>query len=376
MRTFKPYHFILALLGVVLTACTTEVNRTPLPPLPTTNTEEARLEQIAFLSVQITESDEPEAELLARRGLLYLKNRKENLALDDLLQVISTDSNRGDWHAALAEAYYIRQDTNEAIHYAQKALALNWKTPELHRSLGALYFGTEQDSLAILHYDKLLRFFPETSKAWLETGESFDRQQDTTEAMYRFRQALCYAPDAADSMEVYLKMFDLERSQKQWLKARNLARLARQKTRITADWAYRYAELQATFGKLDSARFYWTLTTVQDSTYWQAHRRLAENYFSNKAYERALPYLEAGLRYRPQDRDLHLWYAHILEYRRRDYEAAKTHYQQADQLGVPVNDYAEQSYRRIIWKIRRDSLCALGQWKETEVKTEEKAETE
>lgn len=359
---------VYGLIGLLIwaTACTPSGGeRVALlaPPLPAL--EVLRAEQIDYLSQHIQDEAQVPAHWYARRGLLHLQNRKENLAIADLEAALAQESQRPHWWLGLAKAYLIKRDTTKALSAAHQAERLHESSPDLYKILAQIYFGKREFLRSVRYWEQFQETFPEDGTAFLMSGRAFVALGDTSEALYRFGQALCYAQD---SMPAYLDILDVHLSGNQWFIARSVARQIRDRLPTNAEWAYRYAHIQRYLGKPDSAFLLWQQAVADDSTFVPAQRDLADFYFQRKAYTLALPHLEAVLRYRPKDPLANQYMGHLDEYRKLDYTQASQRYQTALQTDS-LNPYLQQSLRRIAWKQRRDSLRALGLWREPDTTT-------
>lgn len=336
----------------------------PFTPLPESSPNVARSDQISYLTRLINEQDVTNPQWHLKRGLLHLENQKENLAIPDLEVALRADSTNGVLQLALAQAYMLKRDSVQAFARARKAEELGESVPELWQLLARLTYHQEKYQQAIRYWERFQEVFSEDPEAFFMAGKAFRHLGDTAEAMYRYRQALCYTQK--DSLPVYLSMLDIEMEAKQWLRARTLARYIRRQVKPDAGWTYRYAEILRWTGKFDSTLLLWQKTVKLDENHLEAHQNLGAYYFARKAYSLALPHLEKVLEQRPGHVNANLWYAHIQEYRQNNYPVAGRHYATALRYDS-LNAYAAQSVRRTEWKQRRDSLRALGLWKEPEV---------
>lgn len=350
----RRYVFLLFLLA----GCTNEASdsrEVPLPPLPQNSSEEARLEQISYLTELISEHSDPPAHWYKKRAQLFLENRKENLAIADFEAALEKDSLSAEVALGLARAYRIRRDTAEALRWGRRAEKLGSSSPKLWKLLGELFLKREDYKTAIRYLDRYRQLYPESATAFFGTGKAFRALADTAEALYRYRQALCYTQ--TDSLPIYLDMIDLYAEHNEWFRARQLARTARAPEE--PKWLHAYARIQWRLGKTDSALILWRQAVRQDSTFWPAQRRLGAYYFVRRVYAQALPHLRLSLRYQPEDRDVALWLGHIAEYRERNYERALNYYQQAARQDT-LNPEIQQRLRRIRWRQRQDSLRKAG----------------
>jgi TolB protein len=118
-------------------------------------------------------------------------------ALGMALSAVENGSAYARAHAALAGAYLLQQDWEQALQEASLAARLDADDPEAHRALAQVYAATADEAQAITHLRKVAELLP---KLWLphhELGQALLRAGEYGEAIASFKRALALRPKAA-----------------------------------------------------------------------------------------------------------------------------------------------------------------------------------
>lgn len=103
------------------------------------------------------------------------------------------------WHN-LASEYQNERRIPEAISLYQKALMMEYHSPETHYQLGRIYRGLGEEEKALPEFFEALKDDPENAKIHYEIGNLMSKKGWYSEAIFQYKKALENDPDHEDAL--------------------------------------------------------------------------------------------------------------------------------------------------------------------------------
>jgi serine/threonine protein kinase/Flp pilus assembly protein TadD len=148
----------------------------------------------------------PTPHAVYEQGMAYLDrfDRKGNLdrAIESFQRVISQDETHAAAHAGLAEAYWLKLQTesrdpvwlDRALPMAERAVALDPYLAIAHSSLGLALGSSGRHEEALRHIERALALDPQNGDAYYAAGRSYDSQGKLKEAEEAYKSAIEVQP--------------------------------------------------------------------------------------------------------------------------------------------------------------------------------------
>lgn len=141
-------------------------------------------------------ADMPQLLHLHVRVLHELEALEDAIALG--LQALNlqgtTDAANGKVHELLSSLYVDMADFSAAQHHAALALKTNPNLPNAHTSIGTAALSTQDDQIAIQHFDQAITLNQQDGRAWLGKAMALMLQNKLTEAEVNFNAAITHMP--------------------------------------------------------------------------------------------------------------------------------------------------------------------------------------
>jgi predicted Zn-dependent protease len=126
--------------------------------------------------------------------LIRLENHEADKVIAEQKALIGESSNNSEPYQLLGIAFFSKGMWQEARRNLERALALNTRSPGIHRDLGRVYTQLNEYSLAKAAFDRALALEPQDALAYLYLGELFEKQGDLGSAAGAYLNASNIAP--------------------------------------------------------------------------------------------------------------------------------------------------------------------------------------
>jgi predicted Zn-dependent protease len=126
--------------------------------------------------------------------LIRLENHEADKVIAEQKALIGESSNNSEPYQLLGIAFFSKGMWQEARRNLERALALNARSPGIHRDLGRVYTQLNEYSLAKAAFDRALALEPQDALAYLYLGELFEKQGDLGSAAGAYLNASNIAP--------------------------------------------------------------------------------------------------------------------------------------------------------------------------------------
>lgn len=126
--------------------------------------------------------------------LIRLENNEADKVIAEQKKLIGESPNNSEPYQLLGIALFSKGMWQEARQNLEQALALNAKSPGIHRDLGRVYTQLNDYSLAHAAFDRALALEPQDALAYLYLGDLFEKQGDLRSAAGAYLNASNIAP--------------------------------------------------------------------------------------------------------------------------------------------------------------------------------------
>ncbi|MCC5945865.1 MAG: tetratricopeptide repeat protein [Bernardetiaceae bacterium] len=345
---FRFWILILILLSA-LSSCDFLRERAPneVAPFPYVFSEEALQTQIRFITQTIRNEGET-PDYYYRRAILYLKNKQENLAYEDIKNALKSDSTQGVYYFVLAQALIIREEPLPALEALENAYRLGYQNTELHSLTGILAAEQQKPEIALKHLNMALDVLPEEADFLYYKGEAYRQLQDTAKAAHFLRKTIALDSSYEKAYITAMQLYRHLESPKTTLYYGDiaLAKIGEVPT-VLLEIAAAYTDMY----KTQTAMAWYRKTLEVDTTVWQANYALGDYLFRKEYYTEARDLFERVLRYNDNLPDVYYNLAFMYEYKiayqkgankLKSFNKAVDYYNKAIAL-LPENQYIPQA---------------------------------
>jgi beta-barrel assembly-enhancing protease len=126
--------------------------------------------------------------------LIRLENHEADKVIAEQKALVGESPNNGEPYQLLGIALFSKGMWQEARRNLEQALALNAKSPGIHRDLGRVYTQLNDYSSAHAAFDRALALEPQDALAYLYLGDLFEKQGDLGSAAGAYLNASNIAP--------------------------------------------------------------------------------------------------------------------------------------------------------------------------------------
>ncbi|MDB9414252.1 tetratricopeptide repeat-containing serine protease family protein [Microcystis aeruginosa] len=141
----------------------------------------------------------PRAAWYVNRGILYRRQQKYELALDDYNQAIELNPNHANAYNNRGNLYQDLQKYELALDDFNKAIEINPNFAILYYNRGNLYINQQKYDLALSDYDKAIEINPNYAEAYVNRGVLYDDQRKYELALADYSKAIDINPNLAEA---------------------------------------------------------------------------------------------------------------------------------------------------------------------------------
>ncbi|MBW1981585.1 MAG: tetratricopeptide repeat protein [Deltaproteobacteria bacterium] len=169
------------------------------------------------------------AERYVNEGVLALRGRDPNLALERFLKALKDDPENPYVHYNIAIAYWAKRDTAKAKLHFEEAIRLKPGYSEAYNNLGVIYLEQGQIQQAIESFKKALSnpLYSNPQDAHYNLGRAYLKRKEYGKAILQLKQAVQIIPEFASAYnslgEAYQGMNMLAEAEGSYRKALNYA---------------------------------------------------------------------------------------------------------------------------------------------------------
>ena len=123
------------------------------------------------------------------------------LSLTSAVEASINDLANGKVHELLSSLYVDMADFTAAKHHAALALKTNPNLPNAHTSIGTAALSTQDDQIAMQHFDQAITLNQQDGRAWLGKAMALMLQNKLAEAEVNFNTAISHMPTHLSSYQ-------------------------------------------------------------------------------------------------------------------------------------------------------------------------------
>lgn len=225
-----------------------------------------------------------------------------------ILPHLSTDT-RWTFDAALlpytiGEFHVERGDTDGAIRYFERSIALDPTYAPAHLALGTLYYRDGRQNLALSHWHSAIQHDPTSAEANANLGRLLAEQSFFSNAVTYLEKAVELRPNDPD---LYRSLGDVYQQQHKYVAARRAYLEVTRLDQTDANALYLVGHLYLTEDRPDEAQYYFERALAVRPSLYIAEQGLGAAYFEQERFDDARRHFERAITLAPNDAVSHFY---------------------------------------------------------------------
>jgi len=145
-------------------------------------------------------SSPKDASLYFQRGIMLRKMQLDTLALKDLKEAASLDTNKAEYQSAVGDLLFEDKDINGSVLWLQKAIAKNPNDHKAHLKIAKLFLYIKKYPEGFEEINKALRQDAFDPEGYFLKGMLYKEMKDTAKSISSFLTAVEVSPDYRDAV--------------------------------------------------------------------------------------------------------------------------------------------------------------------------------